>query len=96
MSAPAAKARSEPVRRMADIEEDVSNAFSAVLSSVINGVERALRAFGRLSVTRGIVSKKLKLREKVEAAYSDQLLVGVLIFEGIHILVTMELNTSEQ
>jgi len=51
ISAPAAKARSEPVRTMADMLEDLSNSRRAALSSVMRGVERALRALGRLSVT---------------------------------------------
>jgi hypothetical protein len=53
MSAPAAKAFCEPVRRMAEIVGDLSKARRARLSSVIRGVERALRALGRLSVTTG-------------------------------------------
>lgn len=51
MSAPAAKAREEPVRRMAEMEGDLSKARRAVLSSVIMGVQRALRALGRLRLT---------------------------------------------
>jgi hypothetical protein len=51
MSAPAAKAFWDPVRIMADIEGDLSNARRASFSSLIRGVERALRALGRLSVT---------------------------------------------
>lgn len=51
MSAPAAKAFWEPVRRMLWMEGDLSNCARAVLSSLIKGVERALRALGRLSVT---------------------------------------------
>ena len=51
MSAPAAKARSEPVRTMAWMEGCDSKSRSAVLSSVISEVERALRALGRLRVT---------------------------------------------
>jgi hypothetical protein len=55
MSAPAAKAFWEPVRRMVWIEGEVSKAERAVFSSVIRGVERALRALGRLSVTGGVL-----------------------------------------
>ena len=51
MSAPAAKAFSEPVRTMAPVEESVSRAARAVLSSEKRDVERAFRARGRLSVT---------------------------------------------
>lgn len=51
MSAPAAKAFCDPVRRIADIEGDLSAEERAVLSSLMRGVERALRALGRLSVT---------------------------------------------
>lgn len=51
MSAPAAKALSEPVRTMAEMEEDWLKARRAWFSSSIRGVERALRALGRLSVT---------------------------------------------
>lgn len=51
MSAPAAKARSEPVRTMAEIVGEASNLDSASLSSVIRGVQSALSAFGRASVT---------------------------------------------
>lgn len=53
MSAPAAKARSEPVSRIARIVGDWSKERRAWLSSVMRGVERALRALGRLSVTIG-------------------------------------------
>lgn len=53
MSAPAANARSEPVRTMADMVEDLSNMARASLSSVIRGVHNAFRALGRLRVTRG-------------------------------------------
>jgi len=55
MSAPAAKAFWEPVRRIEEIVGDEEKLFSAWLSSVIRGVERALRALGRLSVTGGQV-----------------------------------------
>lgn len=51
MSAPAAKAFSEPVRTMAAILGEEDRASRAVLSSVMSGVERAFRAFGRLRVT---------------------------------------------
>lgn len=51
MSAPAAKALGEPVRRMAWMVGEEERAWRAVLSSVIRGVERALRALGRLRVT---------------------------------------------
>lgn len=51
MSAPAAKAFSEPVRTMAAILGEEERASKAVLSSVMRGVERALRALGRLRVT---------------------------------------------
>jgi hypothetical protein len=51
MSAPAAKARSEPVRTMARMVGEDSKARRAVLSSLMRGVQRALRALGRLSVT---------------------------------------------
>ena len=51
MSAPAAKAFCDPVRRIADMVGDLSNSRRAALSSLIRGVERALRALGRLRVT---------------------------------------------
>ena len=51
MSAPAAKARWEPVRTMERILGEESNSTRAALSSFIKGVLRALRALGRLSVT---------------------------------------------
>jgi hypothetical protein len=54
MSAPAAKARSEPVRRMAAMVGEEVNSSRAVLSSVMRGVERALRALGRLRVTAAV------------------------------------------
>ena len=53
MSAPAAKAFWEPVRRIVRIEWDWSKERSAWFNSVMRGVERALRALGRLSVTLG-------------------------------------------
>lgn len=53
MSAPAAKARAEPVRTMALIELEAWNSRRAWFSSVIRGVESALSAFGRLRVTTG-------------------------------------------
>jgi len=58
MSAPAAKAFWEPVRRMERMEGEASKAAKAELSSVMRGVERALRALGRLSVT-GFVRSEL-------------------------------------
>jgi len=51
MSAPAAKAFCEPVRRIAEISGDWSKDWRAWFNSVMRGVERALRALGRLSVT---------------------------------------------
>lgn len=51
MSAPAAKAFCDPVNTIAEISGDWSKACKAWLSSVMRGVERALRALGRLSVT---------------------------------------------
>ena len=51
MSAPAAKAREEPVRRMAEMVGEEVRVWRAVLSSFMRGVERALRALGRLRVT---------------------------------------------
>lgn len=51
MSAPAAKAFWEPVRRIARMEGVDWKVRRAVLSSVMRGVERALRALGRLRVT---------------------------------------------
>jgi hypothetical protein len=51
ISAPAAKAFWEPVMRMAEMLGDLSRERRALLSSVIRGVERALRALGRLIVT---------------------------------------------
>lgn len=51
MSAPAAKALAEPVSTIAAMEGDLSKLRRALLSSEMRGVERALRALGRLSVT---------------------------------------------
>jgi hypothetical protein len=51
MSAPAAKARSEPVRTMAPMVVSAWKARRAVLSSRMRGVQRALRALGRFSST---------------------------------------------
>jgi len=51
MSAPAAKAFWEPVRRMMEMDGEESKDLRAELSSLIKGVERALRALGRLRVT---------------------------------------------
>lgn len=51
ISAPAAKARWEPVRTMAEMVGEASKARRASLSSAIRGVQRALRALGRLRVT---------------------------------------------
>lgn len=51
MSAPAAKALSEPVRIMALTSSELLKATRASLSSVMSGVQRALRALGRFSVT---------------------------------------------
>jgi hypothetical protein len=52
MSAPAAKARSEPVSTTAAMLGEDWKVRRAVLSSVMSGVQRALRALGRLRVTR--------------------------------------------
>jgi len=54
MSAPAAKAFCEPVRTMALMSDEWSNASRAALISLMRGVESALRALGRLSVTGGV------------------------------------------
>ena len=56
MSAPAANAFSPPVRTIAPTSLSASRELRCVFSSVINGVDKALRAFGRLSsisATRG-------------------------------------------
>lgn len=53
MSAPAAKAFWEPVRRIAEMVGELFKAWRAELSSFIRGVERALRALGRFRVTIG-------------------------------------------
>lgn len=50
MSAPAAKARCEPVSKIERMSGDASKAASAWLSSTMRGVQRAFRALGRLSV----------------------------------------------
>lgn len=55
ISAPAAKAFCEPVSTMERMVGEASNAKSAWLSSVMRGVERALRALGRLSVTADLL-----------------------------------------
>ena len=51
MSAPAAKERGEPVRRIEEMEGLDWRERRQVFSSFIRGVERALRDLGRLSVT---------------------------------------------
>lgn len=51
ISAPAAKAFWEPVNIIDVILEEELNSVNAALSSAKRGVERALRALGRLSVT---------------------------------------------
>jgi hypothetical protein len=51
MSAPAAKALGEPVRTMAAMEGSLSREEVQVLSSLIRGEKRALRALGLLRVT---------------------------------------------
>jgi hypothetical protein len=51
MSAPAAKARSEPVKTMTWIDSWDWKALRAVLTSAIRGEHKALSAFGRLRVT---------------------------------------------
>lgn len=56
MSAPAANAFWEPVRRMAEIWGDLSKACNAWFSSSMSGAERAFRALGRLRVTMKQVS----------------------------------------
>jgi hypothetical protein len=74
MSAPAAKARSEPVSTTAAMLGEAWKVRRAVLSSVMSGVQRALRALGRLRVTRsegvsegglGLVLRGLGWRWKV-------------------------------
>lgn len=50
ISAPAAKALAEPAMIMAEMDEELENSSRAVFNSLKRGVERALRAFGRLSV----------------------------------------------
>lgn len=55
MSAPAAKAFSEPVRTMAPMEGSDWKERRAELSSRMRGVQRALRALGRLSWTVGVL-----------------------------------------
>lgn len=44
----------EPVRTMAPMEGEASRVRRAALSSVMRGVERALRDLGRLRVTGGV------------------------------------------
>lgn len=51
MSAPAANAFCEPVRTMTDVSLDALKSVSASLSSLISGVQSALRAFGLFRVT---------------------------------------------
>lgn len=51
MSAPAAKARSEPVRSKTRMSEEDDIERRAEFSSVIRGVESAFKALGRLRVT---------------------------------------------
>lgn len=53
MSAPAAKALCEPVRTKAPMLLSALRDLRAELSSEKRGVKRALRAFGRFSVTGG-------------------------------------------
>ena len=55
MSAPAAKARAEPVRRIAAMVGEAAKVLRAWFSSVMRGVERALRALGRERVTGSLL-----------------------------------------
>lgn len=82
MSAPAAKALAEPVSMMQCVVGEPSKARRAELSSLMRGVESALRALGRLSVTVGGFVREIALfgrereREKgrmEERKYFDQL-----------------------
>ena len=76
ISAPAANAFWEPVRRIARIVGDWSKEERAALSSVMRGVERAFRALGRLSVTmQRLTGSKSKRGRR---SYSAQLLVVAL------------------
>mmetsp|Transcript_18997 Transcript_18997/g.58481 ORF Transcript_18997/g.58481 Transcript_18997/m.58481 type:complete len:261 (-) Transcript_18997:124-906(-) len=51
MSAPAAKARSEPVRTMQPTDGSASHALVHAFTSAMSGPDSALSAFGRFSVT---------------------------------------------
>jgi len=64
MSAPAAKAFGEPVRTMAAMEESLSRREVQVLSSLIRGEKRALRALGLLRVTVAEQSCQLRVRHR--------------------------------
>lgn len=57
MSAPAAKALSLPVMTTAPASLVASKPRRAALSSAMRGVLRALRALGRLRVTRGLLGQ---------------------------------------
>ena len=80
MSAPAAKAFWEPVRRIAEMSGDWSKCPRASLSSVMRGVQRALRALGRLRVT----GNGIRICDRLIGMggfYFVPLLVLVLLFE---------------
>ena len=80
MSAPAAKAFWEPVRRIAEMSGDWSKCRRASLSSVMRGVQRALRALGRLRVT----GNGIRICDRLIGMggfYFVPLLVLVLLFE---------------
>jgi hypothetical protein len=70
MSAPAAKARSEPVMTTAETVVEDWKARRAVLSSAMSGVQSALRALGRLRVTAGEGASQCLFvcQESIEAA----------------------------
>lgn len=75
MSAPAAKARWEPVSMMEEIVGEASKDWRAVLSSVMRGVLRALSALGRLSVTRIVLIPFFRNRDFMKVTDSVQHLV---------------------
>lgn len=66
-----------PVRIMAEMDEEWDSSSRAWFSSLKRGVERALRALGRLSVTECMMGQSLDCQDR-ELYYFDRLLAQAL------------------
>lgn len=82
MSAPAAKARSEPVKTMTWIDSWDWKARRAALTSAMRGEHNALSALGRLRVTASI--NQLIINGKADSSDLDQHLAWVQRFQYTH------------